>query len=180
MTSVFVTHDQEEAMDLADRVVVLHKGRVEQIGTPEEIYDRPANVFVAGFVGSPAMNFVQGEVVTSDGQTLVRGDTWELPLDAANAARAKSSPTGEVIVGIRHGHVRVLPEGSERGLPGRLYTVEPTGDLTFVHVYLGSHLLVASTTEHFRGAPDQPVRIELDQAHLYLFDRHSQLALGAP
>jgi multiple sugar transport system ATP-binding protein len=152
-------------------------GQVQQMGTPEEIYDKPSNVFVAGFVGSPAMNFVSGEVMTSDGQTLLRGDTWELPLSAANAARAKASQNGEVILGIRHGHLRVLPETAPTGLPARIYTVEPTGDVTFVHVHLGNHLLVASTTDHVRGTPDQPVKVELDQDHLYLFDRQSQLAL---
>jgi multiple sugar transport system ATP-binding protein len=176
-TVIYVTHDQMEAMTMADRIAVMSGGTVQQMGSPEEIYDKPANVFVAGFVGSPAMNFVPGEVLVSDGRTVVRGETWELPLDEANAARARRSSSREVILGIRHGHVRVLPETAEHGLPGRLYTVEPTGDLTFVHVYLGSALLVASTTEHVRGDPDQPVRVEFDQDHLYLFDRETEQAL---
>src|SRR6266700_4915413 len=119
----------------------------QQLGTPEEIYERPANVFVAGFVGSPAMNFVEGHVSTDDGKTVIRGETWELPLSPAKAAKARN--TREVIVGVRHGHVRVLPDSAGAGLPGRLYTVEPTGDITFVHVQLGTAFLVASTTEPF-------------------------------
>jgi multiple sugar transport system ATP-binding protein len=174
-TVIYVTHDQMEAMTMADRIAVMSGGLVQQLGTPEEIYERPANVFVAGFVGSPAMNFVEGHVTTEGGQTVIRGETWELPLSAANAAKVRA--TREVIVGVRHGHVRVLPEGADGGLPGRLYTVEPTGDITFVHVHLGSAYLVASTTEPFRGAADQPVRVEFDQAHLYLFDRETQQAL---
>jgi len=130
---------------------------------------------VAGFVGSPAMNFVEGHVSTDDGKTVIRGETWELPLSPAKAAKARN--TREVIVGVRHGHVRVLPDSAGAGLPGRLYTVEPTGDITFVHVQLGTAFLVASTTEPFRGAVDQPVRIEFDQEHLYLFDRETQQAL---
>jgi multiple sugar transport system ATP-binding protein len=81
------------------------------------------------------------------------------------------------VLGIRHGHPRVLPETATGGLPGRLYTIEPTGDVTFVHFYVGNALLVASTTELFRGSPDQPLRIEFDQQHLYLFDRETEQAL---
>ena len=110
------------------------------------------------------MNFISGQVTSDDGQVVLRGDAWELPLAPANAARARASSSGEVILGVRHGHVRVLPDSAGQGIPGRLYTVEPTGDVTFVHVYLGSSLLVASTTETFRGAPDEPVRLEFDQA----------------
>ena len=120
---------------------------------------------------------VQAIVTSDDGQVVLRGDAWELPLAPANAARARASSSGEVILGVRHGHVRVLPDSAGQGIPGRLYTVEPTGDVTFVHVYLGSSLLVASTTETFRGAPDEPVRLEFDQAHIYLFDRASGVAL---
>jgi multiple sugar transport system ATP-binding protein len=174
-TVIYVTHDQMEAMTMADRIAVMSGGLVQQMGTPDEIYERPANVFVAGFVGSPAMNFVEGHVSTDDGRTVIRGDTWELPLSPANAAKARNSR--EVIVGVRHGHIRVLPESAADGLPGRLYTVEPTGDVTFVHVKLGSASIVASTTEPFRGTADQPVRVEFDQQHLYLFDRETQQAL---
>ncbi|MDQ6673090.1 MAG: sn-glycerol-3-phosphate ABC transporter ATP-binding protein UgpC [Chloroflexota bacterium] len=175
-TVIYVTHDQMEAMTMADRIAVMSGGLVQQLGTPHEIYERPANVFVAGFVGSPAMNFVQGHVSTEDRQTVIRGDTWELPLSPANAAKARNAQ--EVIVGVRHGHVRVVPDdGSGGGLPGRLYTVEPTGDITFVHVQLGAAFLVASTTEAFSGTTDQPVRVEFDQQHLYLFDLATQQAL---
>jgi multiple sugar transport system ATP-binding protein len=112
-TVIYVTHDQMEAMTMADRIAVMSGGLVQQMGTPEEIYERPSNVFVAGFVGSPAMNFVQGHVITDDGQTLVRGDAWDLLLSPANAAKARN--TREVIVGVRHGHVRVLPETAAEG-----------------------------------------------------------------
>ncbi len=174
-TVIYVTHDQMEAMTMADRIAVMSGGLVQQLGTPAEIYERPANVFVAGFVGSPAMNFVEGYVNVDDGQTVIRGDSWELPLSPANAARAGAAR--DVVVGVRHGHVRVRSDGAGGGLPGRLYTVEPTGDITFVHVQLGTAFLVASTTEPFRGAADQPVRVDFDQEHLYLFDRETQQAL---
>jgi multiple sugar transport system ATP-binding protein len=152
-------------------------GVVSQMGTPEEIYQRPANAYVAGFIGSPAMNFLAGQVVRDAGSVVVRGDGWALPLSADNARRAQTSSAGEVIIGIRHGHIRFVPESDDAALPGRLYTVEPTGDVTFVHFYLGNTLLVASTTEPFRASPDQSVHVEFDQQHLYLFDQQTQQAL---
>jgi multiple sugar transport system ATP-binding protein len=176
-TVIYVTHDQMEAMTMADRIAVMSGGVVSQMGTPDEIYSRPANVYVAGFVGSPAMNFLNGQVTSDGGATVVRGDGWALPLSADNARRAQASTDGHVIVGARHGHVRIVPDANGTGLPGRLYTVEPTGDVTFVHFYLGEALLVASTTESFHGRPDQPVRVEFDQQHLYLFDQATQQAL---
>jgi multiple sugar transport system ATP-binding protein len=176
-TVIYVTHDQMEAMTMADRIAVMSGGIVSQMGTPEEIYQRPANVYVAGFIGSPAMNFLTGQVVRESGSVLVRGDGWAVPLSAENARRALSSSSGEVVIGIRHGHIDFLPESADSALLGRLYTVEPTGDVTFVHFYLGDSLLVASTTEPFHAAPDQSVRVAFDQQHLYVFDRETQQAL---
>jgi len=176
-TVIYVTHDQMEAMTMADRIAVMSGGLVQQLGTPEEIYQHPTNVYVAGFIGSPAMNFLTAQVTTDNSATVLRGDGWSLPLSADNAARAHASTQGQVIVGIRHGHVRVLPGSADTGLPARLYTVEPTGDLTFVHFHLGGALLVASMVESFHGTHDQAIRVEFDQQHLYLFDQQTQQAL---
>jgi multiple sugar transport system ATP-binding protein len=176
-TVIYVTHDQMEAMTMADRIVVMSGGLVQQIGTPDEIYDRPANTFVAGFIGSPTMNFLPGQVDSSDGTTFVRGAEWELALTPANAARVRTSATGQVIVGARHANLTVLSESASTGLPARVYTVEPTGDLTYLHVWLGKQLLVASAPGTYRGAPDQPIKLEFDQERLYLFDAETEDAL---
>jgi multiple sugar transport system ATP-binding protein len=176
-TVIYVTHDQMEAMTMADRIAVMSGGVVQQMGTPDEIYERPSNTFVAGFVGSPAMNFVPADLVVNNGQAVVRGDGWDLALSPANASRARASSQGQLILGIRHGHVRLLPDTSPNGIPGTIYTVEPTGDITYVHAQLGDQFLVASTTERFQGSADQPVRLEFDQEHLYVFDRATGEAL---
>jgi multiple sugar transport system ATP-binding protein len=176
-TMIYVTHDQMEAMTMADRIAVMSNGVVQQLGSPDEIYDRPANMFVAGFVGSPAMNFLAGRVVSDAGAYSVRGDDWELLLNDVNAARARASASGSVHVGIRHANISVLPSSSPGGLPARIYTVEPTGDLTYVHVWLGKQLLVASAQGRYRAAADDPVRLEFDQDRLYLFDASSSQAL---
>jgi multiple sugar transport system ATP-binding protein len=166
-----------EAMTMADRIAVMSGGSVQQIGAPDEIYDRPANTFVAGFIGSPAMNFLRGAVGTAGDTTLIRGEGWELPLSPANAARAHASTTGEVIIGARHTNLTVLPESATTGMPARIYTVEPTGDLTFVHVGLGNQVLIASAPGTYRGKADQPIRLDFDQERLYLFDGATEQAL---
>jgi len=176
-TVIYVTHDQMEAMTMADRIAVMSGGSVQQIGAPDEIYDRPANTFVAGFIGSPAMNFLNGIVLDSGDKTVVRGEEWELPLNSTNAARARKSSSGEVIVGARHSNLSVLPQSADIGLPARIYTVEPTGDVTYVHLFLGKQLLVASAPGTYRGAADQPIRLEFDQNRLYLFDAATEQAL---
>ena len=176
-TVIYVTHDQMEAMTMADRIAVMNGGVVQQMGTPEEIYEHPSNTFVAGFVGSPAMNFVPADVVVDNGRVVAHGDDWEMPLSPSNATRARASVGGQVILGIRHGHVRVLPDSASDGLPARLYTVEPTGDVTYVHARLGDLFVVASTNEPYRGAVDQPVRLSFDQDWLYLFDRSTGQSL---
>jgi multiple sugar transport system ATP-binding protein len=169
-TVIYVTHDQMEAMTMADRMAVMLDGVLQQLGTPDEIFQRPVNSFVAGFIGSPAMNFLPGHVVASNGTASVRGAGWELPLAPANGARARAASNGEVLVGVRHGKLRLSAAETPGALLGRIYTVEPTGDVTYVHVRLGEHLLVASVEPGYSGAVDQPVWIEFDQQHLYLFD----------
>jgi multiple sugar transport system ATP-binding protein len=176
-TVIYVTHDQMEAMTMADRIAVMSGGVLQQVGTPDDIYNRPANTFVAGFVGSPAMNFLNGTVSTTDGEAVINGTGWALPLSPANTTRVRDSSTSEVIVGARHSNLTVLPETATTGLPARVYTVEPTGDLTFVHVWLGDQIVVASTPGTYRGVADQPVRLEFDQERLYLFDAESKRAL---
>jgi multiple sugar transport system ATP-binding protein len=176
-TVIYVTHDQMEAMTMADRIAVMSGGSVQQIGSPDEIYDRPANIFVAGFIGSPAMNFLRGNIGTAGETRVIRGESWELPLSAINAARAAKSTNGQVIVGARHTNLTVLAESATTGLPARIYTVEPTGDLTFVHVGLGSQVLIASAPGTYRGTADQPIRLEFDQDRLYLFDGVTEQAL---
>lgn len=176
-TVIYVTHDQMEAMTMADRIVVMSGGLVQQIGTPHEIYDSPANMFVAGFIGSPKMNFLSARVAVEDGQTVLRGKGWELPLTPHNADRLRASPTGEVILGTRHTGLTVLPDTATSGQPARIYTVEPTGDLTYIHVWLGEDLIVASAAGMYRGTADQSIRLDIDQQRLYLFDAQTRAAL---
>ncbi|HZA92937.1 MAG TPA: ABC transporter ATP-binding protein [Gemmatimonadales bacterium] len=177
-TVIYVTHDQLEAVTMADRIAVMHLGVLQQYATPDEIYNRPLNTFVAGFIGSPAMNLMRGRVTTEDDKVAIAGDGgWLLPLADRPGRRALSSSTGQVIVGVRHGHIQLSLEPRAGWMEGRIYTVEPTGDLTYVHLKLGDHLLVASNHADFRAAPDAPIWVMFDQDHLHLFDADTEQLL---
>ncbi|MGE0805640.1 MAG: ABC transporter ATP-binding protein [Burkholderiaceae bacterium] len=170
-TMVYVTHDQTEAMTLADRIVVLDRGAVCQIGSPTQIYGAPADLFVAGFIGSPPMNLLPAH---SDGATAVLpgGQPLALPLAAATALR------GPVTVGIRPDELRLLPreaatEPSHAGvaLDGTIVRVEELGESRLVHVRLaGETVLVARDRGAARPERGAAVRLYSDPGHWHLFD----------
>jgi multiple sugar transport system ATP-binding protein len=166
-TVVYVTHDQMEAMTMADRIAVMSGGLVQQCDTPENVFTNPVNTFVAGFVGSPAMNLLPAFV---RGTGLESKDGWRLPLSGANARRAMLAPSAEVIVGARHSAITLHSEDTHHTIPGRIYTTEPTGDLTYAHVMLGASTIVVSIPPERRLQPDQPVWIGFDPGKLHLFD----------
>ncbi|ODT74030.1 MAG: glycerol-3-phosphate ABC transporter ATP-binding protein [Pelagibacterium sp. SCN 64-44] len=126
-TSIYVTHDQVEAMTMADHVVVLRAGKIEQQGKPLDLYDRPANRFVAGFIGSPAMNFLPGEV-GDDGRTLeFDGFDLRLPLPASANAGIR------VEIGVRPEHLSIVPQSSSGDIPVEVFLIETTGAQTVIH-----------------------------------------------
>ncbi|MGN6698893.1 MAG: ABC transporter ATP-binding protein [Thermomicrobiales bacterium] len=170
-TVIYVTHDQMEAMTMSDRIAVMSEGVLQQAGPPEELFEQPANLFVAGFIGSPAMNFLRGKVVTSgDGVALVGAEGWQYALSPENGRRAATTSAGEAVLGVRHGDVRLYREAQPGALVAHIYTVEPTGDITFVHVRIGEGILVASAEPGFRGSVDEPIWLDFNQERLHLFD----------
>jgi multiple sugar transport system ATP-binding protein len=178
-TVIYVTHDQMEAMTMSDRIVVMNNGLLQQVGTPDDLYWHPVNLFVAGFIGSPAMNFLPGRVARDGDATVLRGEgDWEYRLPGELGRQAGRSSSGEVVLGVRHPHMRLYREAKTGTLPARIYTVEPTGDVTFVHVRLGEHILVASTAPDFRADADDPVWIDFDAQHVHLFDKQTEAALN--
>jgi multiple sugar transport system ATP-binding protein len=178
-TVIYVTHDQMEAMTMSDRIVVMNNGLLQQAGTPDELYWHPVNLFVAGFIGSPAMNFLPGRLAREGDTSILRGDGgWEYRLSPELARRAGKATSDDVVLGVRHPNMRLYREAKPGALQARIYTVEPTGDVTFVHVRLGEHILVASTTADFRANADDPVWIDFDQQHLHLFDKQTEESLS--
>jgi multiple sugar transport system ATP-binding protein len=161
-TSIYVTHDQIEAMTMADQIVVMNDGRVEQIGSPLELYDRPANRFVAGFIGSPAMNFIDGRMRADGGVPCVEGATGaRLPVAHANGY-ANGMP---VAYGIRPEHLDIADDGFDT----EVVVVEPTGSETQVYARLGEQEIVAIFRERHDFRPGQRIRLRprADRAHLF-------------
>ena len=180
-TVVYVTHDQLEAVTMADKMAVMNGGVLQQYDRPEHVFAHPINTFVAGFVGSPAMNLVHANVAaTSGGTALESADGWRLELSARNTRRVAAAHSRAVVVGARHSTIQLvkgaLPQGAVQGL---VYAVEPTGDVTFVHVKLGSAMLVVSVAPDFRLAPDESIGMLFDQDRLHFFDGASGQALPA-
>ncbi|MBL8323790.1 MAG: sn-glycerol-3-phosphate ABC transporter ATP-binding protein UgpC [Rubrivivax sp.] len=164
-TSVYVTHDQIEAMTMADQIVVMHDGIVEQMGGPLELYDRPANRFVAGFIGSPAMNFVDGRLEGAT-VTLAGGARVGVPAGVNGAARS-------VIYGIRPEHLDLCATGEPGGFDGEVVVVEPTGSETQVFVRLGEQEIVGVFRERHDFQPGQRVRLKPRADKVHLFDPQS-------
>ncbi|HTQ83762.1 MAG TPA: sn-glycerol-3-phosphate ABC transporter ATP-binding protein UgpC [Pseudolabrys sp.] len=161
-TTVYVTHDQIEAMTMADKIVVMHDGHVEQIGTPLELYDTPANQFVAGFIGSPAMNFLKGKVEMNGRAGFEGPNGVKLPLAWAPAG----SNERRAIYGIRPEHFTIADEGAE----AEIVVVEPTGSETQVFAKLGGEEVVAVFRERHQFKPGDKIRLQPDPRLVHLFD----------
>jgi multiple sugar transport system ATP-binding protein len=166
-TIVYVTHDQIEAMTMADKIVVLQGGRVEQVGTPLELYDRPQNVFVAGFMGSPAMNFLDGKLTGGDRPrlTLTSGTTIDL-LGGASHADGR-----DVIIGIRPEDLAFATEG---GLPATVSVVEPTGSETHVALEVEGKEITWVMRERVSLTPGQTVQLSFRSPNVHFFDKATQ------
>jgi multiple sugar transport system ATP-binding protein len=175
-TVVYVTHDQLEAVTMADRMAVMQGGVLQQYDTPERVFEHPVNVFVAGFVGSPAMNLVPARLA---GEALEGEDGWRIPLSPANVRRVATAPSRDIIFGARHGAIALTGEPNPEAVEARVYTVEPTGDITYVHVRLGRETLVISVPPAVRLTPDAPVWLTFEQDRLHLFDAATGRALPA-
>ncbi|WP_181705554.1 ABC transporter ATP-binding protein [Chthonobacter rhizosphaerae] len=166
-TTIYVTHDQIEAMTMADKIVVMHDGIVEQIGAPLDLYDRPANLFVAGFIGSPSMNFVDGTLrLSGSDAAVVTADGVALPLARAPAGGANGQ---SVVYGIRPEHI-ALGDGGQRAT---VSVIEPTGSETQVFMRLGSSPVVGVFRERITARPDEALAIRPDPALAHVFDKVS-------
>ncbi|MCR8722765.1 ABC transporter ATP-binding protein [Frigidibacter sp. ROC022] len=157
ITTVYVTHDQIEAMTLADRIVIMDKGAIQQIGTPDQIYNDPANTFVAGFIGSPPMNLVEGAL---------EGGTFRAPgIEVGNLPTRHS---GAVTLGVRPEDCTVA--GMSSHLSGTVYGVEPTGDITYLTLKAGEKLVEVKADRDYRAPLNKPETVAFDPSRIHLFD----------
>lgn len=158
-TMVYVTHDQVEALTLGDRVAVLRDGELQQVGTPDDVYRRPANLFVARFIGSPAMNVFRGQ--------LEAGDLRAGPFVFSPTPENGSLHGREIEVGVRPEHVHVT---RSRGTRAEVHVVEVAGSETFVHLVANGETLIARVPSHRRPNTGDTVRVSADDGHAYFFD----------
>lgn len=169
-TTVYVTHDQIEAMTMADKIVVMHDGLVEQIGAPLDLYDRPDNLFVAGFIGSPAMNFIKGRLDTTDATRFITAGGVALPApNAPENARGK-----DLVYGVRPEHFQLA--GSD-GLAARVIVVEPTGSETQVVLDLGGQEVIAIFRDRIAAKPGETLFLTIETGKTHLFDAVSEQRL---
>ena len=193
-TTIFVTHDQVEAMSMADRIVIMHQGSLQQIGTPQEVYNQPQTVFVAQFMGSPSMNLISGKVQsqTASNSNSVEGrepalhlshtDVW-LKLSAEQISRI--GQLTEIIFGIRPEHIIVSKEPIEKGFTATVHLVEALGSVNIIDIFLGENpetgdlvLLRARTHPAFRPEVGQPVWFGFDAKQVHLFDHHTEQVIA--
>jgi ABC-type sugar transport system ATPase subunit len=176
-TTIYVTHDQLEAMTMSDMIAVMHGGIVQQFGTPAEVYGRPANLFVAGFIGSPPMNFVSGTLGGSDQPAFASPDfTLALPGAPRNAADGR-----ETVLGVRPQDLTLVPDANEPAtVRGRVWVVELLGSEKLVEVALGERRRMTVQVRADTDVKiDDPVGVRLDPQRVHLFDAKSGVALRA-
>ncbi len=179
-TTVYVTHDQTEAMTMGSRIAVMKDGKIQQVGTPLEIYDRPRNLFVANFIGAPPMNVIAAEL--RDGGTTLAASGFTLPVPGALRAATAGRDGGKLIVGVRPEHL-LDPSDAAAGptalLPVEVEIIEPLGDEVIVHARAGDDLLVYKLEPRHTPEPGQRLEVAVEVDRMHLFDPVSGLRLEA-
>ena len=179
-TIIYVTHDQLEAVTMADKMAVMNGGYLQQYDSPAQVFAHPVNMFVASFVGSPAMSIIPLEASTADGSTvLTSAEGWSLPLSPLNARKVAAASSKKIVLGARHSTIKLRKSAMPGAVPAKAYTVEPTGDITFVQAFLSGAIVNISVPPTVPVAPDEQIWLEFDQDRMHLFDGQSEMALRA-
>ncbi|MFO8114468.1 MAG: ABC transporter ATP-binding protein [Halorubrum sp.] len=171
VTAMYVTHDQEEAMTMGDRLAILNDGKLQQVGAPTEVYENPVNEFVAGFIGSPSMNFIDVDVETDGTTAAIRSESVGLDLElSAEYVAGHDVETGPYTLGVRPENIKIVegPTGDET-LISTVEVVEPIGSDNYVHLDVNEDFLARSTPDIKPAAGDE-VGIVFDEANIHLFD----------
>ncbi|MCZ7545145.1 MAG: ABC transporter ATP-binding protein [Anaerolineae bacterium] len=173
ITAIYVTHDQVEAMTMADRIAVINLGHLQAYDTPEDLYDRPKTLFIAGFVGNPPMNFLNVEVRREEGAFKARNHAFALTIPPERGEKA-ASQSGEVVLGIRPEDISVAPEGE---LEGEVAVVEPLGRDDLIDVRVGESVLFVLADPHLRIRAGDKVRLHVDTGRVQFFDQKTEQSL---
>lgn len=180
-TFIYVTHDQTEAMTMASRIAVMKDGVLQQIGTPQELYDHPGNMFVAGFIGSPAMNFFNAKVVGSDGNMMLDTGTFSVPVPSDSKDKLRARSDDAVVLGIRPEDVHdaeFTPPGIDSAqVPATVDVVEPMGSEIYLNLMSGEQPFVARVDPRSRARTGNRNDMAFDINKVHVFDKKSELAL---
>ena len=182
ITTIYVTHDQVEAMTMGDRIAVLNEGRLQQVDSPMALFNHPANLFVAGFIGSPAMNFIPGALEQRDGAVYLKADPLVLRLPESYVQQVGAKVGQPVIFGVRPDDIydRSLNPGvpvAENTATVTVDVTEPMGSTVYAYLTAGSHSLIADFQAESNAKDGQPLEVVFDMAKTHLFDPDTQLAL---
>jgi len=175
ITTIYVTHDQEEAMTLGKRIAVMNQGVLQQFGTPEEVYTHPANLFVAGFVGSPAMNMLEGDIIEKNGKLIIDVGVFTYPFPS-DLAREILTP--KIVLGIRPEDVIITNEKDPNAIPAKIEVIEPLGRECFLSLAVSGFSLGIITRSAEGLTIGDDIWIKLDEKRLHIFDGKSQKRLG--
>ncbi len=176
-TTVFVTHDQSEAMSMADRIVIMKDGEVIQVGTPDDVYHRSATIFVADFIGTPPTNFLDVGIVTQNGSTIAQSPHFNLKLNENIAANLKRHGKAEVTVGIRPENISLVPE-SKALFSAPCLVSEPQGSHQIVAIELDDKIIKIVAAAQPKVLPGEVVHLALNQDTLRYFDKDTGLSIG--
>jgi multiple sugar transport system ATP-binding protein len=176
-TAIYVTHDQVEAMTLGDRVVVMKDGWIQQVGEPLELYGRPANRFVAGFIGSPAMNFADVAVGEESGTVMVTNPGLRIPLSPAKAERLRAYKGQTVTLGIRPEDMHLIGGDGRAGIDAVVDVVEPLGSEILLDVKVGPHVMVARVDPTVRAKVHEKIRLNVEPDRLHFFDAKTEATI---
>ena len=186
-TTVFVTHDQVEAMSMADRIAVMHEGVLQQLGAPQEVYNQPKSLFVAEFMGSPSMNLIDGEIQSQAGESILQLTHTDigLPISGKQMARVQREATNNKLVfGVRPEHIVVSKEPINGKIQASVHLVESLGSANIVDTFVGENsdtgnLIVFRARTHpaFQVETGQSVWLDFDEQHTHLFDRYTGKAI---
>ncbi|MDI3517419.1 MAG: multiple sugar transport system ATP-binding protein [Thermotogota bacterium] len=180
-TIIYVTHDQIEAMTMADKIVIMRDGVIQQIGGPHEVYNKPANIFVAGFIGSPAMNFVNSTVIRGDGGLWIKASGFQVKVPKEYEDALADYIDKEIIFGIRPENIydKFFARDAQpyNTITGRVDVVEPLGSETLLHVTVGEDEIVAKVDPKTKAEVDQPIDLVFDMTAMHAFDKETQKAI---
>jgi multiple sugar transport system ATP-binding protein len=181
-TSIYVTHDQVEAMTMGDRLVVMNQGRIQQVDTPQALYDAPLNRFVAGFIGSPPMNFIDCELLMQDGRLIAASDTLRLPVPRSKSPALRAARAGQKItLGLRPEHILEPRPGREAeqdaSFEASVWVVEPLGSEKYVHLRAGQSTMVARLGADFGYRIGERAEFVAKMDKAYFFDAQTGKAL---